>query len=84
MELNVCSFLIKYDELLEKYNAISEKVKNNLKKEFDNEAVYNEKFLKAKIKSYIGKINSNFQNNKIPKKSFLIYLLISNFNQLYF
>ena len=68
MELNVCFFLIKYDELLEKYNAIREKVKNNLKKEFDNEPVYNEKFLKAKIKSYIGKINSNFQNNKIPKK----------------
>ena len=84
MELNVCFFLIKYDELLEKYSAIREKVKNNLKKEFDNEPVYNEKFLKAKIKSYIGKINSNFQNNKIPKKSFLIYLLISNFNQLYF
>ena len=68
MELNICSFLIKDDELLEKYNAIKEKVKNNLKKEFDNEPVYNEKYLKAKIKSYIGKINSNFKNNKIPKK----------------
>ena len=68
MELNICSFLIKDDELLEKYNAIKEKVKNNLKKEFVNEPVYNEKYLKAKIKSYIGKINSNFKNNKIPKK----------------
>ena len=27
------------------------KIKNSLKKEFDSEAVYNEKYLKAKIKS---------------------------------
>ena len=33
------------------------KVKNSLKKEFDSEPVYNEKYLKAKIKSYNGNIN---------------------------
>ena len=44
------------------------KVKNNNKKEFDNEPVYNEKYLKAKIKFYNGKINTNFHNNKIPKE----------------
>ena len=37
------SFLIKDDELLEKYNKILEKVKNNIKKEFDSEPVYNRK-----------------------------------------
>ena len=30
--------------------------------------VYNEKHLKAKIKSYNGKIISNFHNNKIPRE----------------
>ena len=40
------SFLIKDDELLEKYNEIWEKVKNSLKKNFDSEPVYNEKYLK--------------------------------------
>ena len=30
--------------------------------------MYNEKYLKAKIKSYNGKINTNFQNNKMPKE----------------
>ena len=45
------SFLIKDDELLEKYNGIWEKVKNSIKKEFDSEPLYNEKYLKAKIKS---------------------------------
>ena len=43
------------------------KVKNSLKKEFDIEPVYNEKYLKARIKFYNGKINTNFLNNKIPK-----------------
>ena len=62
------SFLRKDDELLERYNEICKKVKNSLKKDFHSEPVYNEKYLKAKIKSYDGKINRNFQNNKIPKE----------------
>ena len=62
------SFLIKDDELLEKYNEIWEKVKNSLKKEFDSEAIYNEKYLKGKIKSCNRKININFHNNKMPKE----------------
>ena len=61
--------MIKDDELLEKYNEIWEKVQNSsIKKEFDSEPVSNEKYLKAKIKPYNGKINTNFHNNKIPKE----------------
>ena len=30
----------------------------------------NEKYLKAKIKSYNGKINTNFHNNRIPRQGF--------------
>ena len=44
------------------------KKKYIIKKEFDSEPVYNEKYLKAKIKSYNGKINTNFHNNKIPRE----------------
>ena len=65
--MHVCSF-IKDNELLENYDEIMKKVKNILKKEFDSEPVYNEKYLKAKIKSYYGKINTNVQNNKILKE----------------
>ena len=43
------SFLIKDDELLEKYNQIWEKVKNTIKEKFDSKPVYNEKNLKTKI-----------------------------------
>ena len=62
--------------LLEKYNEIWKKVKNSLKKEFDSEPTYNEKYLKAKIKSYNRKVNTNFHNNKIQKN---VLLVISNF-----
>ena len=57
------SVLIKDDEILEKCNEIWEKVKNSIKKEFDSEPVQDEKYLKAKIKSYNRKINTNFHNN---------------------
>ena len=52
MKLHVYLLLIKDDELLEKYNEIWEKVKNSINKEFDNESLYNEKYLKAKIESF--------------------------------
>ena len=46
-ETKYISFLIKDNELLEKYNEIGEKVKNSLKKQFDSETAYNEKYLKT-------------------------------------
>ena len=64
------SFLIKDEQLLEKYNEIWQKVKNSIKKEFYSEPVYDQKYLKAKIKSYNGKINIDFYNNEIPEKVF--------------
>ena len=54
MKINM-TFLIIGNELLEKCNEIWEKVKNILKKEFDSEPVYNEKYIKTEIKSYNGK-----------------------------
>ena len=45
-------------------------------------SVYNEKYLKAKIKSYNGKINTNFRNHKISKKG-LQFLCLSVWLILY-
>ena len=67
-ETEYITLLIKDDELLEKYNEIWEEVKNNIKKEFDSKPVYSGKYLKAKIKSYNGKISTNFHNNRAPKE----------------
>ena len=49
-ETKYISFLIKVDELLEKYNEIWEKVNNSSKKEFDSKPACIKKYLKAKIK----------------------------------
>ena len=54
-------------------------VKNSLKKEFDCKPIYNEKYLKAKIKSYSGKINTNFHSNKLPKGGLWYICLSTNF-----
>ena len=70
-------------ELLEKYNETWEKVKNSTKKEFDSEPVFYDKYLKAKLKSCQGKINTNFHDNEISKEGFqficlsVVYLFIS-------
>ena len=67
-ETKFISFLIKDYELLEKYIEIWEKIGNILKKEFDCETVCQEKYLKAKIKSYNGKIKINFHDNETPRE----------------
>ena len=79
MKLNIIfdNFLIKADELLEKYNKIWDKLSNSIKKGFDSELVYNKKYLKTKTKFYEGKINTNFHDDRVPKEgSHCICLLV--------
>ena len=59
-------FLIEYDDLLEKYNTIWDKVGADMKKEFDTKPIYNKNFLKTKIK-YHGDEVTDFYEKKIPK-----------------
>ena len=40
------------DYLLEKYNTIWDKVRTDIKKEFDSEPICNKNFLKTKVKSH--------------------------------
>ena len=68
ISLNYLSILIKDDELLGKYNKIAKKVSNIIEKEFGSKLVHNEKYLKTKINSFNGKINTKFHNNKMPKE----------------
>ena len=61
-----------------------EKISNSMKKEFDSEPKYNEKYLETKIKSYDGKVSTNFHNGKTPKEgSQYIYLLITLIDSVY-
>ena len=53
-------------DLLEKYNIIWDKVSADINKEFDIEPVYNNFFLKTKIKSYSDQV-TGFFHKEIPK-----------------
>ena len=57
-------FLIGDDGLLEKHDFISDKVDTDIKK--DSEPVYNKRFLKAKIKSYVNEA-IGFYDKQMPK-----------------
>ena len=56
------------------------KIKNSLRKEFDGETVYNEKYLNTKINVYNRKRKTNFHIIKYQKKVFNS-LFASNFNR---
>ena len=62
--------------MIKESNEIWEKVRNNIKKECDSETAYSEKYLKPKTKSYNGKINTIFSNNKMQKDSQSICLSV--------
>ena len=60
-------FLIKYEEVGEKYKQIWDVIRNNLKIKFHSEPVYEYKYLKTKVKEYDGAIKISFLGNDIAK-----------------
>ena len=58
--------MIEDGDLLEKYNAIWDKVSADIKREFDSEPAYNKEFLKNKIKSHGDEV-TDFHDKKIPE-----------------
>ena len=61
------NLLVNDKEIFKKYSEIWNKIKSLIKKEFNSEPVYNDKYIKTKIKIYNNKVYTNFQHNKIPK-----------------
>ena len=59
--------LVKDEKILKMYLKICNKIKSLIKKELNSESVYNDKYIKTKIKIYNDKVYTNFQHNKIPK-----------------
>ena len=60
-------------EFLKEYTKVWEKIKDLLGKEFDSEPIYNDKYIKTKIKSHNNDIRTNFHgegnSRKVPKES---------------
>ena len=59
--------LVKDEKILKQYLKIWNKTKNLIKKELNSEPVYNDKYIKTKIKIYNDKVYTNFQHSKIQK-----------------
>ena len=62
------SFVIKDDYVLDKYNEIWDKIKETLNIKFHSMSVYDEKYIKAKVREFNGTIKTNFLGDKIPKE----------------
>ena len=62
------SFMIEDDSVLVKYNEIWNKIKHTLNIKFHSMLVYDEKYIKAKVKEFSGVVNANFWGNKVPKE----------------
>ena len=54
------SFIVKDDDVLDKYNDIWEKIKNKLNIKFHRSPVYDKKYIKVKVKEFDGVIKTNF------------------------
>ena len=62
------SFMVKNDDVLDKYNEIWDKIKGKLSIKFHSMPVYDEKYIKAKVREFNGVIKTNFVSNEIPKE----------------
>ena len=63
------SFLIKNDEVWEKYKEVWDVLKNKLGIKFHSEPIYGKKYLKAEIREFDGDIKTNFLGNGLPKEN---------------
>ena len=70
------SFLIKDDEVWDKYDKIWDVIKDKLGIKFHSEPVYEYKYLKAKIREFDDVIKTNFLGNGMPKEN-LYYTCIA-------
>ena len=63
------SFLIKNSEVWEKYEAIWDAIKNKLNIKSHSEPIYENKYLKTKVREFDGNIKTNFLGNNVPKEN---------------
>ena len=62
-------FFVRDDNVLDKYNEIWDVIKKKLKIKFHSMPIYDEKYLKTKIREYDGVIRTSFLGNDVPKEN---------------
>ena len=63
------SFLIKNSEVWEKYEEIWNVIKNKLNIKFHSQPIYENKYLKAKVREFHANIKTNFLGNDLPREN---------------
>ena len=63
------SFVTKDDDMLDKYNEIWDKIEGKLNIKFHNMPVYDERYIKAKVREFSGVIKTNFSGYEVPKEN---------------
>ena len=62
-------FVIKNDNVLDKYNKIWDNIKGELNTKFDSMTAYDKKYIKAKVREFNGVSKTNFLGDEIPKEN---------------
>ena len=63
------SFLIKNDEVWHKDEDTWNVIRNKLNIKFNSEPIYENKYLKAKVRKFDGDIKTDFLNNGLPREN---------------
>ena len=63
------NMLIKNDEVWQKYEDIWDVIKNKLNIKFHSQPIYENKYLKAKVREFNGSIKTNFLVNNVPEEN---------------
>ena len=62
------SFKIEDESVYFKYTEIWNKIKNSLNTKFHSQPIYDDKYIKAKVKTFNSIINTLFSGSEIPKE----------------
>ena len=62
-------FVINDDDVLDKYNEIWDKIKEKLNIKFHSTPVYDEQYIKTKVREFNGVIKRNSLSDEVPKEN---------------
>ena len=63
------SFVVKNDDVLDKYNEILDNIKETLTIKFHNVPAYDEKYIKTKVREFNDVIKTSFLSDEMPKEN---------------
>ena len=63
------SFVIKVDDVFDKYNEVLNRIKKTLNMKFHSTPIYDEKYINAKVREFNSVIKTNFLGDETPKEN---------------